>query len=87
MTTGHLTPALVRVKLIIEAQFRRGLGSLGVTDLDPTDDKVDHPLAFLKATTDPIYPPSLESYSEYGREVNMVEQGGELLEKTVEDIQ
>jgi hypothetical protein len=50
-------------------------------DTDPTEDKADHPLAVLTAAIDGIYPPSLESDSKYGREVCMVEQGGELLEK------
>jgi hypothetical protein len=56
-------------------------------DTDPTEDKADHPLAVLTAAIDGIYPPSLESDSKYGREVCMVEQGGELLEKTTEEIQ
>jgi hypothetical protein len=51
-------------------------------DTDPIEGKADHPLAVLIATTYPIYPPSSESNSEYGREVYLVEQGGELPEKT-----
>jgi hypothetical protein len=49
--------------------------------------KVINPLAVLTVAIDPIYPPSSESDSEYGREVCMVEQGGELPEKTIEEIQ
>jgi hypothetical protein len=58
-----------------------------LTDLDPTEDKADHPMVVLTATIDPICPSSSESDSEYGREVYMVEQGGELPEKTIEEIQ
>jgi hypothetical protein len=60
---------------------------LGETDTDPTEDKADHHLAILTATIDLIRPPSSKSDSEYSREVYMVEQGGELLEKTMEEIQ
>jgi hypothetical protein len=52
-------------------------------DMDPTEDKVDHTLAAQAATTDLIYLPSSESNFEYGREVYMVEQGHEPLEKTI----
>jgi hypothetical protein len=85
--TGCVPLAPVRVILINEAQHGHGPGSLGDTDTDPTEDEVDHPLAVLIAAIDPICPPSSESDSKYGREVYMVEQGGELLEKTVEEIQ
>jgi hypothetical protein len=44
-------------------------------------------LAAQAATTDPIYSPSSELDSEYGIEVYMVEQGGELPEKTTEELQ
>jgi hypothetical protein len=55
--------------------------------MDFTEGKDDHTLAVLVATTSPIYQPSSESDSKYGREVYMVEQGGQLLEKTTEEIQ
>jgi hypothetical protein len=85
--TGRLPLSLVRVSLIKEAQLVHGLGSLGETDTDPAKDKADHHLTVLTAATDPFCPCSLESDSEYDREVYMVEQGGELLEKTVLEIQ
>jgi hypothetical protein len=56
-------------------------------DSDPMGDKADHTLAFLVAATDPIYQSSPESDSEGGREVYMVGNGEELLEKTVMEIQ
>jgi hypothetical protein len=56
-------------------------------DMDPVKDRADHTLAAQAAATDPIYSPSLGSDSEYGREVYMVEQGGELPEKTTEEPQ
>jgi hypothetical protein len=49
--------------------------------------KADHTVAAHTTATDPICPPSSESDSEYCREVYMVEQGGEPLEKTTEGIQ
>jgi hypothetical protein len=56
--TSHLPPAPVRLGLVNEAQLGHRLGSLGETDMDPTGDKVDHTLAVLTTTTDPIYQPS-----------------------------
>jgi hypothetical protein len=44
-------------------------------------------LAVLAAIIDPIYQSSLESDFEGDREVYMVGQGDEPLEKTVEEIQ
>jgi hypothetical protein len=41
--TGRLPLALVWVSLINEAQLKHGLGSLGEMDIDPTEDKADHP--------------------------------------------
>jgi hypothetical protein len=55
--------------------------------LDPTRDKANHTLAIPTATTDPIYQSSPESDSKGGREVYMVGNGEELLDKTIEEIQ
>jgi hypothetical protein len=85
--TCHLSPAPVRVGLVNNAQLRHGLGSLGETDTDPDEDKDDHTLADQTTTIDLIFSPSSKSDSEYGREVYMVEQDGELPEKTIEEIQ
>jgi hypothetical protein len=85
--TDHFLLAPARVSLVNEAQLGHRLGSLGEKDTDPAKDKVDHTRAVLTAATDPICPPSSESNSEYDSEVYMVEQGGELLEKTAEEIQ
>jgi hypothetical protein len=82
--TGDLPPALIRVGLINEAQL--GLSSSGEMDAGSMKDIADHPLAAQAATTNPIYSPSSGSDSEYRREVYMVEQGGELLEKTTEEL-
>jgi hypothetical protein len=60
---------------------------LGETDIDPVEDRAYHSLAAEAAATDLIYLPSLGSDSEYGREVYMVEQGGELPEKTTKELQ
>jgi hypothetical protein len=56
-------------------------------DLDPAEDKADHTLAVLAATTDPIYQSSEESDSEGGGKVYMVGNGEEPPEKAVEEIQ
>jgi hypothetical protein len=56
-------------------------------NLDLTEDKADHTMAILVATTDPIYQSSLESDSEGDREVYMVGNEEEPPEKTVEEIQ
>jgi hypothetical protein len=85
--TGHLPPAPAQVGLINEVQLRHGLNELGKTYLDPAGDKADHILAVLAATTDPIYWSSPESDSEGGREVYMVGNREEVLEKTTEEIQ
>jgi hypothetical protein len=82
--TGRLPLSLDRVGLIMEP--RLGFGSLGETDTDPVEDRADHTLATQAAATDLIYTPSSGSNSEYKREVYMVEQGGELLEKTTEEL-
>jgi hypothetical protein len=55
---------------------------LGETDTNLAEDKADHALAAKAAVLDLIYSPSAGSNSEYDREVYMVEQGGELPEKT-----
>jgi hypothetical protein len=60
---------------------------LGETDTDPAEDIADRTLAAQAAATDSIYSPSLGSDSEYSRVVYMVEQGGELLEKTTGELQ
>jgi hypothetical protein len=52
-------------------------------DMDPAEDKADHTLAILAATTYPICQLSLEFESEYDGEVYMVGQGDHLPEKTV----
>jgi hypothetical protein len=85
-STDRLPLAPVRVGIINEAQLKHRLGSLGETDTDPAEERADHTLAAQPAATDPIYSPSSESNSEYGREVYMVEQGGELSEKTTEEL-
>jgi hypothetical protein len=56
-------------------------------DSDPAEDGADHTKAAQAAITDLIYSPSSESDSEYGREVYMAEQGGELPEKTAKEMQ
>jgi hypothetical protein len=84
---GRLPVGPVQDGLINKAQLRHRLGSLGEADTDPTEDKADHPLAVLTAATDPICPPSSKSDSKYDREVYMVEQGGELPEKAIKEIQ
>jgi hypothetical protein len=83
--TGDLPSAPVcwGRRIINEAQLGHRLGSLGEMDMDPTEDKVDHTLAAQAATTDLICLPSSESNFQYGREVYMVEQGHEPLEKTI----
>jgi hypothetical protein len=53
---------------------------------NPARDKADHTLAVPTTVTDPIYQSSTESESEGGREVYMVENEEELLDKTVEEI-
>jgi hypothetical protein len=84
--TGHLPPHPIRVGPINEAQIRHGLSDLGKMDSDPVGDKVDHTMAVLVATTDPIYQTSQESDSEGGGKVNMVGNREELPEKKVEEI-
>jgi hypothetical protein len=60
---------------------------LGKTDTNPIKDRVDHTLTARATAIDLIYSLSLGSDSEYGREVYMVEQGGELPDKTTEQLQ
>jgi hypothetical protein len=55
-------------------------------DPNPTRDKADHILAISATTTNPIYQSSPESDSEGGREVYIVGNREELLEKTTEEI-
>jgi hypothetical protein len=55
--------------------------------LDSTEDKADHTLAVPAATIDPIYQSSPDSDPEGSREVYTAENGEELPEKTVEEIQ
>jgi hypothetical protein len=83
--TDRLPLALVQVCLVNEAQLR--LGPSGEMDTDPIEDKVDHTPTARAATVDPIYSPSSGSYSEYGREVYMVAQDGDLPEKTTKELQ
>jgi hypothetical protein len=64
-----------------------GLDLLGEMDADPAEDRVDHTLAAQAPATDPIYSSSSGSDSKNDREVYMVEQGGELPEKTTEELQ
>jgi hypothetical protein len=56
-------------------------------DMDPVEDRVDHTLAAQAAIIDLIYSLLSGSNSKYRREVYMVEQGGELPEKTIEELQ
>jgi hypothetical protein len=83
--TDCLPPAPDRVSLVNEAQLR--LDSLVETDTNPAEDKADHTLVAQAAASDPIYSSSLGSDSKYGREVYMVEHGGELLQKMTEELQ
>jgi hypothetical protein len=85
--TDCLRPAPVRVGLINEAHLKHRLDLLGGIEIDSIGDKADHALAVPAAAIDPICMSSLESDSKYGREIYMVEQGGELLEKTTKEIQ
>jgi hypothetical protein len=84
--TGHLPPAPVQVGLINEPQLRHG-SEPGKANQDPSRDKADHILVVLVATTNPIYQSSPESNYEGNREVYIVENREEPLEKTVEEIQ
>jgi hypothetical protein len=70
--SNHLPLAPVLVSLINEAQLRHWLSEMGKTDMDSIEDKANHTLAVLAATTDPVYQSSLDSDSEGGREVYMV---------------
>jgi hypothetical protein len=83
--TSHLPPPPIRVGLVIEAQL--GHGSLGEADTISVEVSVDHTLAVQAAAIDPIYTPSSGSDSKYRREVYIVEWGGELPEKTIEELQ
>jgi hypothetical protein len=85
--TDYFPPAPVRVGLVNEAQLEHGLDLLGETEMDSVGDKVDHALAVLAVVTDPIYPSSLDTNSEYDGKVYMVGQGDQLPEKTTEEIQ
>jgi hypothetical protein len=85
--TDPLPSGLVRVSLINETHLGHGLSKLGKMDLDPAEDKANHNLAVLTATTDPIYQSSPESDFEGGGEVYMMGNGEKPLEKTVEEIQ
>jgi hypothetical protein len=60
---------------------------LGEMDTDPLEDRANHTLATQASTTDPIYSLSSGLDSEYGREIYMVVQGGELPKKTTEELQ
>jgi hypothetical protein len=59
---------------------------MGKTGLDPTWDKVDHTLAVLVDTIDPIYLSPPESDFEGSGEVYMVGNGEELPDMMVEEI-
>jgi hypothetical protein len=56
------------------------------SDSNPAGEKADHTVAILAATIDPIYesPPKFDS--EGGREVYMVGNREELLDKMIEEI-
>jgi hypothetical protein len=56
-------------------------------DTEPVEDRADHTLAAQVATTDLIYSASSGSDTKYRIEVYMVEQGGELPEKTTKELQ
>jgi hypothetical protein len=83
--SGHLPPAPIQVGLINEVVL--GLNSLGEMDADPTGDRANHILATQAAATYLIYSPSSGFDTKYGREVYVVEKGGELPEKTTEELQ
>jgi hypothetical protein len=85
--TGHLPPALVRVGLVNEAQLGHGLSELGKTGSDPAGDKADHTLAIPVARTYPICQSPSEFDSEGGKEVYMMGNREELLDKSIEEIQ
>jgi hypothetical protein len=84
--TSHLPPAPVQVILISEAQLRHGSIKLGEADSDPSGDKVDHNQASSPATIDPIYQSPPESDSEGDREVFMVGQGEQPIEKIIKEM-
>jgi hypothetical protein len=81
----HFPPTLVQVGLINKAQL--GLDSLGEIDMDTAEGGFDHTLAAQATTSDLIDWLSSGSDSKYDREVYMVEQGGELPEKTTKELQ
>jgi hypothetical protein len=60
---------------------------LGETDTDPVEDRADHTLAAQAAIAYLIYSPLSGFDSKYDREVYMVEQGGELPDKTSKELQ
>jgi hypothetical protein len=84
--TDHLPLAPVRLGPINVAQLRQGPSELGKTGTYSAGDKVDHTLAVLVATTNPIYQSSPESDSEGGGEVYLVGNREELSDKTVKEI-
>jgi hypothetical protein len=84
--TGRLPPARVRVDLKNEVQIRLRHSKLEKTDLDPVEDKASHTQAIPVSTIDPIYQSSPESDSKGGREIYMVGNDEELLEKAIEEI-
>jgi hypothetical protein len=86
LDTDRLPPAPIRVGLVNEAQLRHILSELGKLGSDPEGDKADHILAIPTTTIDPICLLPLVSDSEGGREVYMVGNGEELLDKTIEEI-
>jgi hypothetical protein len=85
--TGRLPPTSVQVSLINEAQLGHRLSKLGKTNSDLARDKADHTLSVPTGKTHQIYQSSPESDSEGSREVYMVVNEEELLEKTVKQIQ
>jgi hypothetical protein len=83
---GRLSPALVRVDLINEAQLRHESDVLGEVDLDSLGDNIDHNQVGSPTTTDPIYQLPLEFDFGCGREVYMVGQGEKPTEKIAKEI-
>jgi hypothetical protein len=85
--TDRLPLALFRVGLVNEAQLGHKLCELVKTGLDPKGDKADHILVVPTTEIDPICWSPLESDSEGDKEVYMVGNGEELLDKSFEEAQ
>jgi hypothetical protein len=84
--TCHLPLAPVRVGLVNEAHLKHGPVELRKIDPDPTGDNANHTQAILIAIIDPIYQLPPETDSEGDRQVFIVGESEQPLEKTVEEI-